>query len=107
MATHRAASNPARGPGGLKIKAAGEAIHVEQFAGEVEAGTEPAFHGLEIHLAQPHATASDELVFVQALAGDAKFSARELLNELVLTRTRKRSPARVTRDARCQHKFFP
>ena len=48
---HGAARNPARGPGGLEIEAAGKAINVEQFAAEVESRTKPALHGLEVYFA--------------------------------------------------------
>src|SRR3989442_7413581 len=72
---HRLPRNPARGPCGLEIESAGDAIYVEQFAGKMESGTNPALHGLEIHLAQTHAAAGDEFVLVRAFAGYLEFSA--------------------------------
>lgn len=48
---HRLTGEPAGGPGSLEIKTAGDAINVEQFACEVQSGTDTAFHGLEIHFA--------------------------------------------------------
>ena len=83
--------NPTRGPSGLKIKNAGEAVDVEQFAGKVEAGAKAAFHGLEVHLAQTHAAARDKLVLVQALARDLKFCADQLLDQPVSGGPRERS----------------
>src|SRR5205807_7879536 len=81
---HRLPRNPAGGPGGLEIEPAGEAVNVEQFTGEIEARANPAFHGLEIHLAQTHAAARDEFFLVQALAGDLELGANQLLNQTVL-----------------------
>ena len=63
-------SQPARRPGVLEVEAARYTVDIEYFAGEIESGAEAAFHGLEIHLGQLHATAGDELVFKEALAVD-------------------------------------
>jgi hypothetical protein len=49
--SHRAARNPTSGPGGLEIEAAGDSINIEQFAGKVQAGTDAALHGFEVHFA--------------------------------------------------------
>ena len=88
---HRAAGDPAGGPGGLEIEAAGQAVYVKKFAGEMEAGANPAFHGFEIHLSQAHAAAGNEFVLVQALAGHREFGADELLDERVPRRARQAS----------------
>ena len=48
-----AASDEAGGPSRLKIEAAGDAVHIEDLAGEVQAGHDPAFHRVEVDLAEP------------------------------------------------------
>ena len=68
--SRQAASDEAGGPGGLKIEAAGDAVHIEDLAGEVQAGHDPALHRMEVHLAEGHAPASDELLLEGGLAGD-------------------------------------
>ena len=73
----------------------------------MEAGANPAFHRLEVHLAQTHAAARDKLVLIRALAGDPEFGANQLLNETVLCSARKRRPSRVARDAGNQNQLFP
>jgi hypothetical protein len=78
---HREAGDAAGGPGGLEIETAGDAIDVERFAGEVEAGDEAAFHGLEVDFGKTDAAAGDEFVFVGALAGDREFGGGELGGE--------------------------
>ena len=71
------AGDPAGGPGGLEVEPAGDAVDVEEFAGEVEAGDEFAFHGFEIHFAEANAAAGDEFVFVEALAVHGQFGGGE------------------------------
>lgn len=71
----------AAGPCCLEIEAAGDAIDVEAFAGEVEAGDEAALHGLEVDFLEAHAAAGDELVFVGSLAGDLEAAVGELVDE--------------------------
>ena len=56
------------GPSGLEVEAAGDAVDVDAFAGEVEAGNDAAFHGLEVDAPAVDAAAGDELVFVGCLA---------------------------------------
>jgi len=72
---------PAGGPGGLEVEAAGEAVDVQHFAGEIKSGTDAAFHRREIHLAQVHAAAGDEFLLVHALAGHGEFRRRDLRGE--------------------------
>ena len=71
------AGGPGGGPGGLEVEAAGDAVDVERFAGEEEAGDEAAFHGFEIDLGERDAAAGDEFLFVHALAGDGEFGGGE------------------------------
>jgi hypothetical protein len=59
---HRPARNPAGRPCSLKIKTAGDAINVEQLAGEIKSGANPAFHRLEIHLAQARAAVKESIL---------------------------------------------
>ena len=61
----------------MEVEAAGDAVDVEEFAGEVEAGNEFALHGFEIDFAETNAAAGDEFVFVEALAGDGEFGGGE------------------------------
>ena len=75
------AGGPARGPGGLEVEAAGDAVDVERFAGEEEAGNEAALHGFEIHLGERDAAAGDEFLLVHAFAGDGEFSGGEERSE--------------------------
>ena len=96
MPGHWPARNPAGRPGGLKIKTAGDAVNVKQFAGKIQSGANPAFHRLEIHLAQTHAAAGDEFILVQALARHLKFRADELLDEFVLRRAQPRRAGTVS-----------
>ena len=56
------------GPGSLEVEAAGDAIDVDAFAGEVEARDDAAFHGLEVDALAVDAAAGDELIFVGRLA---------------------------------------
>ena len=93
LRSHGLAGQPARRPGGLEIEAAGDAVNVQQFTGKVQARANPAFHGLEIHLAQSHSPARHKFVLVQALARDREFRADQLLDELVL-----RSPPARSRE---------
>jgi len=65
---HRQPGDAASGPGGLEIETAGDAIDVEAFAGEVEAGDELALHGAEVDFLQAHSATGDEFVFVRGLA---------------------------------------
>src|SRR5262245_61294947 len=76
-------SNPTCRPGSLKIESARDPVDVEQFTGEIKAGTNAAFHGFEIHFTQTHPAAGDEFLFVQAFAGNKEFRANELLDEVV------------------------
>jgi len=48
---HGEAGEAARGPSGLEIEAAGHAVDVEDFACEVQARAEAAFHRFKVNLA--------------------------------------------------------
>jgi hypothetical protein len=79
--SHRLAGNPAGGPRGLEIESTGDAINVQQFAREMQARAQAAFHRLEIHLAELHPAARDKLILIQTLARNREFRPRELLRE--------------------------
>src|SRR5882672_3485443 len=96
---HGFACEPARGPGGLKIEATCQAVDIEQFASEIKAGTNPAFHGFETDFAQAHAAARYELVLVESFSVDLKFGPAQLLDEEMPQRSRKISPACLARDS--------
>ena len=61
----------------MEVEAAGDAVDVEEFAGEVKARNEFAFHGFEVHFAEANAAAGDEFVFVETFAGDGEFGGGE------------------------------
>ena len=67
----------------MKIEAAGDAVDVEDFAGEVEAGGETAFHGFEMNLFERDSTAGDEFIFVGAFARDRIVALGEFLDEVL------------------------
>ena len=84
--------NPSGRPSRLEIKAAGNAVDIKQLPSKIETGSDAAFHGLEIDLTQSHATARDELIFVQRFPIDLQFGRAQLPNHLVRGRARERSP---------------
>ena len=67
----------------MEIETAGNAVDIEKFAAEKQAGDDFAFHGFETHFAQTHAAASDEFVGVKTFTGDGEFHAGELLDEMM------------------------
>ena len=71
------------GPGGLEVEAAGDAIDIEDLAGEVEAGDGLALHRFELDVIERDATAGYEFVFIKAFTGDLKFGAHQFLDEAV------------------------
>lgn len=75
------AGEVAGGPGRLEVEPAGDAVDVEDFAREVEAGLGLAFHRLQIEVLEGDSTAGDELVLVGALAGDLEGSGGEFGDE--------------------------
>src|SRR5580765_6547804 len=99
--------NPSGAPGGLEIEASSQAIQVQQLSSKIEAGTDAAFHGLEIHFAQAHAAASNEFIFVEALADHLKFCPAKLMDELMLGGARKSGPPGLSRDPGTQNQLFP
>ncbi len=104
---HRISSNPACRPGCLKVEATGDPVDVEQLTREKKSGTNPALHGFEVHLAEPHAATCDEFLFVQALAADRQLSSEELLRQVMLGGAREAGPAGIWRNPRSQDEFFP
>src|SRR5205807_5156150 len=104
---HRMSCDPSGCPGGLEIKAAGDAVNVEELAGEIKIWCDPAFHGFEIDLAQSHATASDKLLFVQRLPVDLEFCRMQLPNQFIHSGTSQRSPDRIRRNAGVRNQFLP
>ena len=66
----------------LKVETAGDAVDVDDLAGEVEPGHELAFHRLEVDLVGGHSAARYELGFVHALAIDRERRRRQLTHKL-------------------------
>ena len=65
----------------MEVEAAGDAVDVEDFAGEVEAGVGFAIHGFEVEILEVDAAAGDEFVFVGGLARDREGAGGELGEE--------------------------
>ncbi len=57
------------GPGGLEVEAAGDAVDIEDFTGEVEVLMDFALHGFEVDFIEGDSAAGDEFVFIRAFAG--------------------------------------
>ena len=66
----QAAGHEAGGPGSLKIEPAGDAVHIEDLPGKVQAGHDPALHRVEVHLVEGDAPAGHELLLEGGFAGD-------------------------------------
>src|SRR5690606_29627931 len=77
----RFSGDAARGPGGLKIEPAGDAIDVQNFTGKVHTFRDSALHRLQLNVAQVDTAAGDELVLVHAFALDAKSARADLLRQ--------------------------
>ena len=97
---HRVAGDPAGRPGRLKIKTAGHSVEVEQFAGEIEARCDSAFHRLEIdsrRLTPPQVTNSslfNDLPFTSSsVRARAEPSACAFARESVVQRVSRSMPA--------------
>ena len=58
-----------RGPGGLEIKAASDAINIEDLSREIDAGEVFAFKGVGIDSGEVDASTGDELVLEGGTAG--------------------------------------
>ena len=58
-----------RGPGGLEIKAASDAINIEDLSREIDAGEVFAFKGVGVDSGEVDASTSDELVLEGGTAG--------------------------------------
>ena len=71
----------AGGPGGLEVEAAGDAVDVQDFAGEVEAGDLFALHRFELEVIERDSAAGHEFIFVEALAIDDESGFDEFADE--------------------------
>src|SRR3954463_12359201 len=56
---HGTACDPSGCPGRLEIETARDAVDVQHFTREIEAGTDSAFHRFKIHFVQSNSTARD------------------------------------------------
>ena len=68
LAHHMLGGNPSGGPGVLKVKAAGDAVDVQYFPGEMESGAHFALHGLEIHFGKCNSAAFHKFVLIPVLS---------------------------------------
>src|SRR5208283_4905059 len=84
VAGHGVSRDPARRPGGLEIEPPGDAVDVQDFAGEKQAGANPALHRPEIHFVQADPPAGHKLLLVQTFSGHEKFRAQQLPDEPML-----------------------
>ena len=66
----RFAGQPPRAPGSLEVIAADQAVQVEDLAGEVKAGDQPAFHGLRVDFLERDAAAGYLGFFESERSGD-------------------------------------
>lgn len=64
-----ASDSVCRGPGGLEIKAARDAIDIEDLSREVNVGEVFAFKGVGVDSGEVDTTTSDELIFEGGTAG--------------------------------------
>lgn len=101
------ARDPAGSPGSLKVKTAGNAIDIEEFAGEIQARADFALHCFEVHFRKANAAAGDEFIFVQAFAGDGKFRGCEVFDERLVSGATERRPTDVGCDGGNVEKFGP
>lgn len=65
----------------MEIEAAGDAIDVEDFTGEVEVWDGLAFHRFKVEIIQRHSAAGDKFFFVETFAGDFKFGCGQFVGE--------------------------
>ena len=80
---HGLASDPPRGPSGLKIIASRKAIDIECLAGKVEIRHNTTLHRFRIDFIQWNASAGDELLFIHAFPRDVELGGGQDLNEAV------------------------
>lgn len=90
----------AGGPGGLEVETAGDAVDVENFAGEVESGDCFALHRFELDVVEGNATAGDKFVFVEALAIDLIGGVYEFIDQRRVLISGDGGPGGVVRDLR-------
>src|SRR5204863_10075425 len=98
--------DPSRRPRCLEIEAARHAIKVEQFPGKIKMRRDPAFHRLEIDLAETHSAAGDKLLFVEGFSVHFQFCVSEDLGQGLSVCARESRPARPEIDAGCERGLF-
>jgi hypothetical protein len=54
----------------LKVEATGNAIYVQHFSGKIKARAEATFHGFEVDIPEPNATAGHKFFFENALTAN-------------------------------------
>jgi hypothetical protein len=61
------------GPGGLKIKAAGHPIDIENLTGKVEVWNRFTFHRFQVQVIERHSAAGHKFLFIEAFSSDFEF----------------------------------
>jgi hypothetical protein len=61
------------GPGGLKIKAAGHPIDIENLTGKVEVWNRFTFHRFQVQVIEGHSAAGHKFLFIEAFSSDFEF----------------------------------
>ena len=97
----------AAGPCRLEIEAAGDAVDVQAFAREVEAGDKAAFHGAEVDLLQADAAAGDELLLVGGFPLHGESSIGEFADQGVFLFLWELRPLDFLGNAGCLNKPLP
>src|SRR5436190_9217955 len=92
---HALTCDPAGRPGCLEVETAGDAVDIEEFASEKDAGSNFAFHRLEVHFRERDAAARHEFLFVQTFSGDGQNRVGKRFKKLLLFGTRQRVPTAV------------
>jgi hypothetical protein len=61
------------GPGGLKIKAAGDSIDVENFTAKVEIWNRFTFHSFQVQVVEQDSATGHKFLFIEALSSHFEF----------------------------------
>lgn len=90
---------PAGGPGGLEVEAAGQGVDVEDFPGEEQAGLQAALHGLEVDFFQADSAAGHKFFFEYPFALNGICPAGEFVGQAVQNRVGEVAPIVIFADA--------
>lgn len=97
----------AGGPSGLEVETASDAVDIEDFACEMEAWAEFAFHGFEVNFFEIYTAGGDEFIFVGAFAFDGECGLGELEDKFFEMLIGGTAPMGVLGDADKTGERFP